>query len=117
MKYRYYIGDPDIPWWVKELVNQKLIIEVRENAAITYFLTYRTGKSDSQVNYLYDGDFLELNEESGAVTIGYADWDTALSSFFEKSNWSKFVESLKKGAVDRMKKEQNEANFYKDYWA
>lgn len=117
MKYRYYVGDPDIPWWVKKLADQKLIVEIRENAAITYFLTYRTGINDTQIHYLYDGDFLELNEESGAVTIGYSEWDTALSSDFEKSNWNKFVESLQKGVRDRLKKEENEANFFKDYWA
>jgi hypothetical protein len=50
-----------------------LIIEVRENAAITFFLTFRTCYNDTEVRYLYDGDFLELNEDTGAVTIGLED--------------------------------------------
>jgi hypothetical protein len=50
-----------------------LITEVRESAAITFILTFKTNTSDPNEHYLYDGDFLELNEETGSVTIGYAD--------------------------------------------
>lgn len=117
MKYRYYVGDPDIPWWVKELVKKGLIIEVRENAAITFFLTFRTCYNDTEVRYLYDGDFLELNEDTGAVTIGLEDWEKALADQFEKSNWDKFVETIKKSSKDKVQKEKNEASYFKNYWS
>ena len=106
MKIRYYVGDPIIPWWVEKLVDRGLITEVRENAAITFILTYKTTYNDSSKHYLYDGDFLELNEETGSVTIGLSDWDTALSKDFRKQNWSKFVETLRKTEQDKEKAEQ-----------
>lgn len=117
MKIRYYVGDPDIPWWVKKLINCGLIIEVRENAAITFFLTYKISANDAHIHYLYDGDYLELNEETGAVTIGYADWETALADDFQKINWDKFVGSLRKTVKDKEQKEKNETNYYRNYWA
>ena len=58
---------------MKKLVDCGLIVEVRESAAITFILTFKTTINDSSKHYLYDGDFLELNEETGSVTIGYAD--------------------------------------------
>lgn len=117
MKTKYYVGDPNIPWWVEKLINCGLIVEVRENAAITFFLTYKTTYDDTSLHYLYDGDYLELNEETGAVTIGYGDWDKALASDFERQNWEKFVSSLRKTIQDRQKKEQNETDYYSNYWA
>lgn len=117
MKTRYYVGDPNIPWWVKRLVDCGLISEVRESAAITFILTYFTAKNDTTERYLYDGDFLELNEETGSVTIGYEDWDKALEKDFRKQNWEKFKESLLKTYTDKEKKEQNETNYYSNYWS
>lgn len=117
MKYRYYVGDPDIPWWVEELVKKKLIIEVRENAAITFFLTFRHGFDDTKLYYLYDGDFLELNEETGAVTIGYSDWDTALSEFFKRSDLDTFVQSIRKSSQSKERKRKNEQARYINYWS
>ena len=117
MKTRYYVGDTSIPWWVQELVHQGLITEVRGSAAITFILTYKTTYQDAGEHFLYDGDFLELNEETGSVTIGYADWDKALASDFEKMNWEKFKESLSKTKQDKIKKEQDEADYYRNYWA
>ena len=117
MKYRYYVGDPDIPWWIEELVKKKLIIDVRENAAITFFLTFRHTLTDTKIHYLYDGDFLELDEDTGAVTIGYAEWDTALSEHFKRSNWNTVVDSIKKSSESRHQKEINEKARYKNYWS
>ena len=117
MKIRYYVGDNIIPWWVKELVDRGLITEVRESAAITFILTYKTTYTDSGEHFLYDGDFLELNEETGSVTIGYADWDKALTDDFQKINHKKFVESLRKTIKDERKKEQYEADYNSNYWA
>lgn len=117
MKYRYYVGDPDIPWWVEELIEKKLIIEVRENAAITFFLTFKHGFDDTRLHYLYDGDFLELNEDTGAVTIGYNDWDTALSEFFKKSDWDTMVESIQKSSKSKKQKEKNEQARFINYWS
>lgn len=116
MKYRYYIGDPDIPWWVEELVKEKLIVEVRENAAVTFFLTYRQSKTDPKIYYLYEGDFIELNEETGSVTIGYEDWDTALKEHFKRSDWDTVVDSIKRSSQSRARKRANEAARYKNYW-
>lgn len=116
MKTRYYVGDPLIPWWVQRLIDCGLILEVRENAAITFFLTFKTAHNDTNKNYLYDGDFLELNEETGAVTIGYEEWDRALEKDFRKQNWEKFKESLQKTYKDKEKREQNEAEYYSNYW-
>ena len=117
MKTRYYVGDNIIPWWVKKLVDCGLIVEVRESAAITFILTFKTTINDSSKHYLYDGDFLELNEETGSVTIGYADWDKALANDFQKINHEKFVESLRKTQKDKEKKEQYEADYNSNYWA
>lgn len=117
MKTRYYVGDPNIPWWVEELAHQGLITTIRESAAITFILVFKTCRSDAGEHYLYDGDYLELNEETGAVTIGYDEWDKALSSEFQKVNWNKFVDTLKKTAQDKKQKEENEANYYSNYWA
>ena len=117
MKTRYYVGDNIIPWWVKELVDRGLITEVRESVAITFILTYKTTYDDSEEHFLYDGDFLELNEETGSVTIGYADWDKALANDFQKINHKKFVESVRKTVKDEQKKEQYEADYNSNYWA
>ncbi len=117
MKTRYYVGDPNIPWWVHKLVDCGLIVEVRESAAITFFLTYKTTFNDVKKYYLYDGDYLELDEETGAVTIGYEDWAKALADDFQKVNWDKFVGSLRKTVKDKERKEENEANYYSNYWA
>ena len=117
MKIKYYVGDPNIPWWVNKLVDCGLIDEVRENAAITFFLTYKTTFTDTEKYYLYDGDYLELDEETGAVTIGLADWARALADDFQKVNWDKFVGSLRKTVKDNKRKEENEANYYSNYWA
>lgn len=108
MKTRYYIGDPIIPWWVQRLVDCGLIIEVRENAAITFFLTYRNSLTDSEEHYLYDGDFLELNEDTGSVTIGYEDWDRALKEDFQHINWDKFCDTLDRTSQDKHKKQAYE---------
>lgn len=94
-----------------------MIVEVRESAAITFILTFKTTTSDAGKHYLYDGDFLELNEETGSVTIGYADWDKALAKDFQKINHEKFVESLRKTQKDKQKKEQYEADYNSNYWA
>lgn len=96
MKIRYYVGDPIIPWWVERLVDCGLIMHVRENAGITYVLCFKKTITDTQRHYLYDGDFLELNEDTGSVTIGYHEWDKALAKDFEKQNWNKFVQTLRK---------------------
>ena len=117
MKTKYYVGDPNIPWWVEKLIDCGLIFEVRENAAITFFLTYRTTFTDTKKYYLYNGDYLELDEETGAVTIGYEDWAKALSKDFQKVDWDKYVISLRKTARDKERKEENEANYYSNYWA
>ena len=117
MKTRYYVGDNIIPWWVSKLVNCGLITEARGSAAVTSFLTFRHTRLDSKDHYLYDGDFLELNEETGSVTIGYADWDKALRDDFAIINHQKFVESLRKTQKDKEKKEQYEADYNSDYWA
>lgn len=117
MKTRYYVGDNIIPWWVKKLVDCGLITEVRESAAITFILTFKTTTSDASEHYLYDGDFLELNEETGSVTIGYEAWDKALAKDFQKINHEKFVESLRKTQRDKEKKEQYEADYNSNYWA
>lgn len=106
MKIRYYVGDAIIPWWVEKLVDRGLITEVRENAAITFILTFKRSPTDTSQNYLYDGDFLELDEDTGSVTIGYAEWDTALAADFRKQNWSKFVATLRKTEEDREKAEE-----------
>lgn len=116
MKYRYYVGDPIIPWWVKKLVDCGLITSVRESAAITFILTYKTTYNDANKHYLYDGDFLELNEETGAVTIGYEDWNRALAEDFEKINWDKFVENLKKNFNEEYKKKAAQESLDKAYW-
>jgi hypothetical protein len=117
MKTRYYVGDNIIPWWVEKLIDCGLITQVRGSAAITFFLVFKHTYTDSKEHYLYDGDFLELNEETGSVTIGYADWDSALHEDFAKMNHKKFVESLHKTQKDKKKKEQYEANYNSDYWA
>lgn len=117
MKTKYYVGDPNIPWWVEKLIDCGLIVEVRENAAITFFLTYKTTLSDANTYYLYDGDYLQLDEETGAVTIGFEDWSKALADDFQKVNWDKFIKSLRKTAQDKERKEENEANYYSNYWA
>ena len=115
MKYRYYVGDATIPWWVQKLVDCGLIIEPRENAAITFFLTFKTTHNDATVHYLYDGDFLELNEDTGAVTIGYAEWDKALAEDFTRTNWQKFVSTLKKDSDAQRQKEINESSYLDNY--
>lgn len=117
MKTRYYVGDNIIPWWVEKLVDCGLITEVRGSAAVTFFLVFKHTHSDTKDHYLYEGDFLELNEETGSVTIGYADWDKALSGDFAKINHQKFVESLRKTQKDKEKKEQNETDYNSYYWA
>lgn len=117
MKIRYYVGDPIIPWWVQKLIDRGLIINVRENVAVTFILTFKTSFNDTNENYLYDGDFLELNEETGSVTIGYEDWDRALAKDFRKQNWEKFKESLQKTHADVEKKEQYESDYNSNYWA
>lgn len=117
MKTRYYVGDPNIPWWVEKLIKCNLIVEVRENAVTTFFLTYKVTFDDTEIHYLYDGDYLELNEETGAVTIGYADWEKALADDFQKVNWDKFVASLRKTIKDKEQKEKNEKDYYDNYWS
>ena len=117
MKTKYFIGDSSIPWWVKKLVDCGLIIEVRESAAITFILTFKTTADDTNEYYLYNGDFLELNEETGSVTIGHNDWDKALAEDFEKLNWNKFVETLKKDTQDKEKKVQYETDYNSYYWS
>lgn len=52
-------------------MDRGLITSVRESAAVTFVLSYKITPTDTNVHYLYDGDFLELNEETGSVTIGY----------------------------------------------
>lgn len=98
-------------------MDRGLITSVRESAAVTFVLSYKITPTDTSVHYLYDGDFLELNEETGSVTIGYESWDKALSDDFQKINHQKFVESLRKTQKDKEKKEQNETNYYSNYWA
>lgn len=98
MKTRYYIGDPNIPWWVEKLAHKGLITTIRKSAAITFVLIYKETYTDTSKHYLYDGDYLELNEETGAVTIGHPDWDNALEEDFQKQNWDKFVSSIKQTA-------------------
>lgn len=117
MKTRYYVGDPIIPWWVEKLAHKGLITTIRESAAITFILVYKTTYTDMHEHYLYDGDYLELNEETGAVTIGYNDWDKALAEDFEKLNWNKFVETLKKDTQDKEKKVQYETDYNSYYWS
>lgn len=112
MKIRYYVGDPIIPWWVEKLVDCGLITEVRESAAITFILTFKTTRTDPNKHYLYDGDFLELDEETGSVTIGYADWDKALAKDFEKQNWNKFVQTLRKTSKEREEGEKLKDLYY-----
>ena len=94
MKARYYIGDSKIPWWVKRLAHKGLIKKIRENSPTTYILTYKTSYFDTSKNYLYEGDFLELDSETGAVTIGHEDWDSALAEEFKKINRNKFIKTL-----------------------
>lgn len=84
MKARYYIGDPNIPWWVEKLAHKGLITTIRESAAVTFILIYKRTYNDTGKSYLYDGDYLELDEKTGAVTIGHSDWDTALQEDFLK---------------------------------
>jgi len=117
MKTKYYVGDPVIPWWVHKLAHQGFITTIRESAAITFFLSYKITLNDTVEHNLYDGDYLELDEETGAVTIGYADWERALADDFQKANWEKFVNNLRKGVNDREKKEQYETDYYSNYWA
>jgi len=117
MKTKYYVGDPMIPWWVEKLVHQGLIKAVRESAAITFFMVYKDSFDDTDDHYLYDGDYIELDEETGAVTIGHADWEKALAEDFQKVNWDKFVSSLRKTVKDKERKEENETNYYSNYWA
>lgn len=117
MKYRYYVGDPTIPWWVEELVNRGLVIEPYGNAAITFFLTYRETYDSSTIKYLYDGDFLELNEDTGAVTIGHHDWNNALADLFKISNRSQFIESIYKNSEDKARKKQNDESQWLNYWS
>lgn len=117
MKTKYYVGDPVIPWWVKKLAYQGFITTIRESAAITFFLSYKIALDDTVEYNLYDGDYLELDEETGAVTIGYADWSKALADDFQKIDWDKFVNSLKKTIKDKERKEENETNYYNNYWA
>jgi len=117
MKTRYYVGDNIIPWWVSKLSNCGLITEIRGSAAVTFFLVFKHTPFDGKDHYLYEGDFLELNEETGSVTIGYADWDKALRDDFAKMNHQKFVESLRKTQKDKEKKEQNETDYSSYYWA
>lgn len=102
---------------MRRLEEEGLIVEVRENAAITFFLTFKTSKSDTAKHYLYDGDFLELNEETGAVTIGYEDWARALAADFEKANWAKFVENIKKNTQAEKEREEDEEEYYDSYWS
>lgn len=94
-----------------------MITEVRESAAVTFILSFKTTTNDTSEHYLYDGDFLELNEETGSVTIGYEAWDKALAKDFQKINHEKFVESLRKTQKDKEKKEQYEADYNSNYWA
>lgn len=100
---------------MRRLEEEGYIVEVRESAAITFFLTYKTTKTDSKKHYLYDGDFLELNEETGSVTIGYAEWDRALAKDFEKVNWEKFVENVKKNTQEMHKQKEVESEYLKAY--
>lgn len=117
MKTRYYVGDKNIPWWVEKLVDSGLITSVRENIGVAFVLTFKPTKTSTYKNYLYDGDYLELDEETGAVTIGLEEWSKALASDFQKLNWDKFVLNLKKIKKDEEKKEQNEADYYSSYWS
>ena len=115
MKIRYYVGDPIIPWWVRKLIDRGLILEVRGSAAVTFYLVFRESFTGTNKSYLYDGDFLELNEETGSVTIGYADWDRALEADFRKQNWEKFKESLKKTEQDKKEKIKLEKEYVNRY--
>lgn len=117
MKTKYFIGDSTIPWWVEELAHQGLIEEIRENAAITFFMTFKHSFTDTKIHYLYEGDYLELDEETGAVTIGYSDWRTALAKDFQKINWDKFVNTLKRTAKDREQKKKDEEEYLNSYWS
>lgn len=102
---------------MRRLEEEGLIVSVRESAAITFILTYKTCKTDSAKYYLYDGDFLELNEETGAVTIGYDEWAKALAPDFEKANWQKFVENIKKNTLTEKEKIKDEEEYYDNYWS
>lgn len=117
MKYRYYVGDPTIPWWVNELVDRGLVIEPYGNAAITCFLTYRETYNNSDIKYLYDGDFLELNEDTGAVTIGHSDWNNALADLFKLTDRPQFVKNIHKNNEDRARKRQNDEHQWHNYWS
>ena len=111
------MGDNIIPWWVQKLVDCGLITNVRDSAGVTFVLTFKPSVTSTQKHYLYDGDYLELDEETGAVTIGLEEWSNALASDFQKLNWDKFVASLRKTIKDEEKKEQNEADYYSSYWS
>ncbi len=69
----------------------------------------------SMEEYLYDGDFLELNEDTGAVTIGYHEWDTALAEDFTRVNWDKFKHNLQKNLQDHRKSEQYKEDYINTY--
>lgn len=78
MRTRYYVGDRKIPWWVQELIDRHLVLKIK-SLSITDILIYQQGYFDNKKRYLYEGDFLEYNDKTGCVTIGFHDWSKALS--------------------------------------
>lgn len=93
MTERYYVGDKNIPWWVRALKDKGLIIEILDETPLSYVLVYKRTLIDTGKHYLFDGDFLEYNRNTGAVTIGYNDWDKALRQDALKRNQDYFFKN------------------------
>lgn len=94
MKKRFYIGDKERPWWIDRLLDIGFIVSI-EPSSITDILTYKRTKLDSKKNYLYDGDFLEYDTDTGSVTIGHKEWDSILEIDTLEKNFKKFQEGLR----------------------
>lgn len=97
---RYYVGDKNIPWWIHVLKEEGLILDIKKDFPETSVLTYKNTPFDTNKHYLYDGDYLELNEKTGAITIGIVDWENMLNLIFFRNHpfYKKF--SLKKMEQD-----------------
>ena len=104
---RYYVGDKNIPWWIQVLKDEGLILNIKEDfiTATKDFpqlsgLIYKDALLDTNKHYLYNGDYLELNEKTGAVTIGRTDWENMLNLIFFRNHpfYKKF--SLKRMEQD-----------------
>ena len=79
---RWFVGDKDRPWWVEQLYQQGLITKFG-TTTITDFIIFKRSDTDMSNNYLYEGDFLQIDDKTGVVTVGY-NWLSRAISIADK---------------------------------